>query len=878
MEAQYHPGSIEPRIQQEWTAQRAFSPPDHSPKPKYYCVSMLPYPSGKLHMGHVRNYTLNDALYHFKRMKGMNVLMPMGWDAFGLPAENAAMANKVAPGKWTRDNIAYMRKQCQAMGWAIDWSRELATCDPAYYRWNQWFFLRLWEKGLVYKKTGVVNWDPVDMTVLANEQVIDGRGWRTGAEVEKREIPMWYMRITDYADELVDSLDGLGWPEKVKQMQRNWIGRSRGVEFTLPYAQETARRMVEGRADRIKEPDNKKGLKVFTTRADTIMGVTFAAVAPEHPLAAEAAKGNARLAAFIEECRKGGVQEAELATMEKKGMPTGLYVVNPITEEPVEVWVANYVLWGYGEGALMGVPGHDERDFAFAKKYNLPIRQVIDIAGKPYSTDEHQPWYDEPGRNVNSGKYDGLEHQAAVDAVVGDLEAAGLGTKRIQYRLRDWGISRQRYWGTPIPIVICPKCGDVGVPDDQLPVILPEDLVPDGTGSPLAKMPSFYETKCPKCGGAAKRDTDTMDTFVDSSWYYLRYACPGAPAMVDSRADYWMPMDQYIGGIEHAILHLLYARFWVKAMRDMGLVKIDEPFSNLFTQGMVLNHIFSRRTGKGGIEYLAPEEVETVTDAEGHIVGAKAKADGNPVDYDGIGTMSKSKRNGVDPQEIIERYGADTARLYVMEANPPDMTMLWSDAAIEGVGRFLRRLWKLVHDHVGAGVVPAYGGGELTAELRALRLKLHRTIEKVGDDYGRRMQFNTAVAAVRELLNQLSELKDASPVARAVTQEVLEGTILMLSPLVPHIATALWVELRPGTRLLDQPWPQVDASALVQDCLELVVQVNGKLRGHIQVPVSASREQVEQAALADEAVRKHIGEAKPKKVIVVPGRLVNIVV
>ena len=758
-----------------------------------------------------------------------------------------------------------MRKQCKEMGWAIDWSRELATCDPAYYRWNQWFFLRMWERGIVYKKTGIVNWDPVDMTVLANEQVIDGRGWRTNAPVEKREIPMWYMRITQYADELLDSLDGLGWPEKVKQMQRNWIGRSHGVEFILPYAAETARRMNDG----------KKGLKVFTTRADTIVGVTFAAVAAEHPLATEAAKDNPRLAAFIEECKKGGVQEAELATMEKKGMPTGLYVVNPITDEPVEAWVANYVLMGYGEGAVMGVPGHDERDFAFAKKYDVAIRQVIDT-GVAYSTEEWKAEYEVPGRNVNSGKYDGLEQEAAIDAVAKDLDAMGLGTKRIQYRLRDWGISRQRYWGTPIPIVICPECGDVPVPDAELPVILPEDLVPDGSGSPLAKLPAFYETRCPMCGAAARRDTDTMDTFVDSSWYYLRYATPGAPTMVDSRADYWMPMDQYIGGIEHAILHLLYARFWVKAMRDMGLVKIDEPFTNLFTQGMVLNHIFSRRGEKGGIEYFAPEEVETVMDAEGHIKGAKAKADGKAVDYEGIGTMSKSKRNGVDPQEIIERYGADTARLYVMEANPPDMTMLWSDAAIEGVGRFLRRLWKMVHDHVTAGIVPTYSGGELTTELRALRLKLHRTIEKVGDDYGRRMQFNTAVAAVRELLNQLSDLKDASPVARAVTQEVLENTLLMLSPLVPHITTALWRELRPGTRLLDQPWPQVDASALVQDSIELVVQVNGKLRGHIHVPVAAIKDQVEKLAI--DAVQKFIGEAKPKKVIVVPGRLVNIVV
>ncbi|HUL96534.1 MAG TPA: leucine--tRNA ligase, partial [Usitatibacter sp.] len=708
----------------------------------------------------------------------------------------------------------------------------------------------------------------VDMTVLANEQVIDGRGWRTNAPVEKREIPMWYMRITQYADELLDSLDGLGWPEQVKQMQRNWIGRSHGVEFTLPYAADTAARMKDG----------KKGLRVFTTRADTIMGITFAAVAAEHPLATEAAKGNPKLAAFIEECKKGGVQEAELATMEKKGMATGLHVVNPINNEPVEVWVANYVLWGYGEGALMGVPGHDERDFAFAKKYGLPIRQVIDIAGKPYSTDAHQPWYDEHGRNINSGKYDGLGYEAAIDAVAKDLEAMGLGTKRIQYRLRDWGISRQRYWGTPIPIVICPKCGDVPVPDSELPVILPDDLVPDGSGSPLAKTPSFYETKCPKCGGAARRDTDTMDTFVDSSWYYMRYACPDAGTMVDERAQYWMPMDQYIGGIEHAILHLLYARFWTKAMRDLGLINIDEPFTNLLTQGMVLNHIFSRRGARGGIEYFAPDEVETVVDAEGRITGAKLKADGSPVDYEGIGTMSKSKRNGVDPQDMIERYGADTARFYVMQANPPTDTVLWSDESVEGSFKFLRRLWAMVHEHVSAGVVAPYSGGELTAQLKALRLKLHRTIEKVGDDYGRRMQFNTAIAAVRELLNLYTDGTDKSPVARAVAQEVLENAILLLTPIVPHIATVLWRELRPGTELIAQPWPQVDPDALVQDSIELVVQVNGKLRGHIQVPTSWSRAQIEEAAVAHEAVVKFSGGQKAKKIVVVPGKLVNVVV
>jgi leucyl-tRNA synthetase len=876
MESQYHPRELEPRVQREWAAKRAFVAPDHSPKPKYYCVSMLPYPSGKLHMGHVRNYTINDALYHFMRMKGFNAVMPMGWDAFGLPAENAAIANKVPPAKWTWDNIAYMKQQCQAMGWAIDWTREVATCSPAYYRWNQWFFLRLWEKGLVYKKSGVVNWDPVDMTVLANEQVIDGRGWRTGAVVEKREIPMWYMRITDYADELVDSLDGLGWPEQVKQMQRNWIGRSDGVEFTLPYDAETARRMQDGSTHL--DGAMKKGLKVFTTRADTIMGITFAAVAPEHPLATEAAKGNAELAKFIEECKKGGTQEADLATMEKKGQATGLYVRHPFSDEKIEVWVGNYVLMGYGEGAVMAVPGHDERDFAFAKKYGLAIKQVIDVEGKAYSLDAWEPWYEEPGRNVNSGPYDGLAQKAAIEAVAGALHKLGLGRKRVQYRLRDWGISRQRYWGTPIPIVQCPKCGDVGVPDAELPVVLPEDLVPDGSGSPLAKSRSFYETKCPKCGGAARRETDTMDTFVDSSWYYMRYTCPDAGAMVDARAQYWMPMDQYIGGIEHAILHLLYARFWTKAMRDLDLIRIDEPFTNLLTQGMVLNHIYSRRTPTGAVEYFAPDEVEVTMDAEGRITAAKSKSDGGSVDYEGIGTMSKSKRNGVDPQDMIERYGADTARFYVMQANPPTDTVLWSDESVEGSFKFLRRLWTMVHDHVAAGAVARHEGGELSGELSELRFKLHKTLGKVEDDYRRRMQFNTAIAAVRELLNLYTDLKDRSPMARAVAQEVLEYAVLMLAPIVPHIAVELWSGLRPGTDLLDQPWPMVDPGALEQDSVSLVVQVNGKLRGHIRVPTSATREQVEAMALKDETVQKFLNGQTPKKVVVVPGRLVNVVV
>jgi len=896
MDPQYQPKRLEPAVQKRWADTKAFVAPDASPKPKYYNVGMLPYPSGKLHMGHVRNYSINDALAHFMRMKGHNVLQPMGWDAFGLPAENAAMANGVPPAKWTWDNIAYMKKQLQSLGFAIDWTREVATCSPDYYRWSQWLFLRMREKGIAYRKTGLVNWDPVDQTVLANEQVIDGKGWRTGAPVEKREIPMWYLRITQYADELVDALDGLGWPEQVKQMQRNWIGRSFGVEFTLPYAEETAGRMADGGGPR---PDGvgPVGLKVYTTRADTIMGITFAAVAAEHPLATEAAKANPALAAFIEECKKGGVMEADLATMEKKGMPTGLFVLHPFTKEKVEVWVGNYVLMGYGEGAVMAVPGHDERDFAFAKKYGLAIRQVIDAGGQPYSTDAWQPWYEQAGACVNSGKYDGLAQQAAIDAVAADLGAMGLGEKRKQFRLRDWGFSRQRYWGTPIPMVLCPSCGDVPVPDDQLPVVLPEDLVPDGSGSPLAKSRAFYECKCPKCGIDARRDTDTMDTFVESSWYFFRYTCPDAKTMVDARADYWMPMDQYIGGIEHAILHLLYARFWTKVMRDMGLVKVDEPFRNLLTQGMVLNHIFSRRTDKGGIQYFAPEEIEVKADAEGKVTGAVLKSDGSAVEYGGIGTMSKSKRNGVDPQDLIDRFGADTARLYVMFASPPTDTVLWSDTSVEGSFRFLKRLWRLVHDHLAAGgPVAGRASGELAKPLKDLRFKLHRTIDKVGDDYGRRLQFNTAIAAVMELLNALSDRgieeraghvveeragpnkNTESPAARAVAQEVLEGAVLLLAPIVPHVCTALWAELRPGTALIDQPWPETDPSALVQDTVALVLQVNGKLRGHLSVSASASKEEIEKLALASEAAVKHMEGRPAKKVVVVPGRLVNLVV
>ena len=893
MDAQYQPKSLEPAVQKEWADTKAFVAPDASPRPKYYNVGMLPYPSGKLHMGHVRNYSINDALCHFQRMKGCNVLQPMGWDAFGLPAENAAMANGVPPAQWTWDNIAYMKKQLQSLGFAIDWTREVATCSPDYYRWNQWLFLRMREKGIAYRKTGTVNWDPADQTVLANEQVIDGKGWRTGATVEKREIPMWYLRISQYADELVDALDGLGWPEQVKQMQRNWIGRSYGVEFTLPYADETARRMNDGGGPHLDGAGGnggphldgagrrQPGLKVYTTRADTIMGITFAAVAAEHPLAAEAAKGKPALAAFIEECKKGGVMEADLATMEKKGMPTGLFVLHPFTRKPVEVWVGNYVLMGYGEGAVMAVPGHDERDFAFAKKYGLAIRQVIDVEGQAYSTDAWQEWYEAPGVCVNSGKYDGLAQAAAIDAVAADLGAMGLGEKRKQFRLRDWGISRQRYWGTPIPMVLCPACGDVPVPDDQLPVVLPEDLVPDGSGSPLARSPAFYQCKCPSCGADARRETDTMDTFVDSSWYFFRYTCPGATAMVDGRADYWMPMDQYIGGIEHAILHLLYARFWTKVMRDMGLLRFDEPFTRLLTQGMVLNHSWFVRNDRGGIDYHPPADVTPVVGDDGRIAGGKL-ADGTSVEYGGVSKMSKSERNGVDPEDLIERYGADTARHFVMFASPPEATLEWSDAGVEGSYRFLKRLWAYAQGKLvvvrGCERVPA--GTDAGEAAKAARREVHLALRQANYDY-ERVQYNTVVSAGYKMLNALDGLSVDAPGAEAVIREGLSILLRVLYPIVPHTAWALWRDLGYADEmgdLLDAPWPEVDERALAQDAIELVLQVNGKLRGRIVVPATADRAAIEAAARASDEVAKHAGGAPVKKVIVVPGRLVNVVV
>ena len=897
MQDKYNHTEVERAVQAAWTQADAYRVTEDASKKKFYACSMLPYPSGKLHMGHVRNYTINDMLTRHLRMKGFNVLMPMGWDAFGLPAENAALKNKVPPAQWTYDNIAYMKKQMQAMGLAIDWSREVATCDPTYYKWNQWLFLKMLEKGIAYRKTQVVNWDPVDQTVLANEQVIDGKGWRTGAPVEKREIPGYYLDITRYAQELLDHVQIgnekatlNGWPDKVRLMQENWIGKSEGVRFAFTHD-------IAG-ADGSLIGDGK--MYVFTTRADTIMGVTFCAVAAEHPLALHAAATNRALAAFLEACKSGGTTEAELATQEKKGMPTGLFVTHPLTGAKVEVWVGNYVLMSYGDGAVMGVPAHDERDFAFALKYDLPIRQVVapaDAASSAFDATAWQEWYaTKAGVCVNSGELDGLSQKAAVNQVAELLAAKGLGEKKTTWRLRDWGISRQRYWGTPIPIIHCDEHGAVPVPEKDLPVVLPQDCIPDGSGNPLHKHLGFHAgVTCPVCGKSARRETDTMDTFVDSSWYFMRYCDPtNTEAMVAEGAQYWAPMDQYIGGIEHAILHLLYARFWTKVMRDMGLVKVDEPFTKLLTQGMVLNHIYSRRTGKGGKDYFWPHDVEHVLDDAGKVVGAKLKnaADssdgklpvGTPIDYEGVGTMSKSKNNGVDPQDLIERYGADTARLYTMFTAPPEATLEWNDAAVEGSYRFLRRVWNFAHKH--EATLKAATAGNLRAaktrkEATDLRRDMHMVLKQVSYDY-ERMQYNTVVSGCMKLLNALEDFKaDGSDGDHAVLCEGMSVLLRMLYPACPHISANLWAELGYGKQsgdLLDTAWPEVDESALQRDELELMLQINGKLRGAVMVSATASKEQIEQAALSTEAFIKQANGAAPKKVIVVPGRLVNIVV
>jgi leucyl-tRNA synthetase len=894
MQEKYLPSDIERAAQARWTASQVYRAADDSDRPKYYCLSMFPYPSGKLHMGHVRNYTIGDVLARYHALRGFNVMQPMGWDAFGLPAENAAIANNVPPAAWTYANIDHMRMQLQALGFAIDWSRELATCKPDYYRWEQWLFTRLFEKGVIYKKMATVNWDPVDQTVLANEQVIEGRGWRSGALVEKRDIPMYFFRITQYADELLTGLDTLpGWPERVKTMQANWIGKSTGVRFAFPYT-------LDGRDEK---------LWVFTTRADTIMGVTFCAVAAEHPLAARAAQDNPALAAFIAECKQGSVAEADMATMEKKGMDTGLTVIHPLTGEAIPVWVGNYVLMSYGEGAVMAVPAHDERDFGFAQKYGLPIRQVNGEKGeggreKGFSTDAWEAWYaSKAGYCVNSGKYDGLGYEAAVDAIAADLAAKGLGEKKTQFRLRDWGISRQRYWGCPIPIIHCDACGDVPVPAAQLPVVLPEDVVPDGSGNPLNKRADFVNCSCPKCGAPARRETDTMDTFVESSWYYARYACPDFDGgMLDARANQWLPVDQYIGGIEHAILHLLYARFFHKLMRDEGLFgaeyvrsgsalsptlpqggrgqtlspnRFDEPFANLLTQGMVVADTYYRESGDGKKTWFNPADVELRDGA------AILKSDGQPVIVGGTEKMAKSKNNGVDPQALIDQYGADTARLFTMFAAPPEQSLEWSDAGVEGAHRFLKRLWKLAYEHVQGGPLPnplplaGEGANAMPKPIKDLRRQLHQTLQKVSDDIERRKQFNTAIAAVMELMNALAKLEGDDVVTRSIRQEVLEAAAVMLAPIVPHISEALYAELKPGAAMT---WPAVDEAALVQDEIELMLQVNGKLRGQIRVAATADKSAIEAAALASEAAQKYLEGQPPKKVVVVPGRLVNIVV
>ncbi|MDQ2701526.1 MAG: leucine--tRNA ligase [Pseudomonadota bacterium] len=898
----YDPAAVESAAQHYWERTRAFEVAENPAKPKFYCLSMLPYPSGALHVGHVRNYTIGDVISRYQRMCGRNVLQPMGWDAFGLPAENAAIKNNTAPAKWTYANIEHMRAQLKTMGYAIDWSREFATCRPDYYVHEQRMFVRLMKQGLAYRRNSVVNWDPVDQTVLANEQVVDGRGWRTGALVEKREIPQWFLKITDYAQELLDGLDTLdGWPDSVKTMQRNWIGRSEGLEIQFK---------VDG---------EEAPLSIYTTRPDTLMGVTFISIAGEHPLALKAARGNPELAAFLEDLKHGGVSEAELETQEKRGMATGLWAIHPLTGEDVPVYVANFVLMGYGTGAVMAVPAHDQRDWEFAKAYGLPVRPVImpdgvrdalreighDVAvdadpfqaaldgGKVDAFDtaaavsmvrdyldsiQQQGAFTGRGTLVNSGEYSGMDFNAAFDALAARFEADGNGARKVNFRLRDWGVSRQRYWGCPIPVIYCDKCGAVPVPEDQLPVVLPEDVAFSGVRSPIKADPEWRKTRCPQCGGAAERETDTFDTFMESSWYYARYTSPGADAQVDARADHWLPVDQYIGGIEHAILHLLYFRFYHRLLRDQGLVKSDEPATRLLTQGMVVADTYYRESGMGNREWFNPADVDVSRDDKGHVVGAVLKADGKPVVVGGIEKMSKSKNNGVDPQAMVDRYGADTVRLFSMFASPPEMSLEWHEAGVEGMARFLRRFWREVLEHVAQPDHPQVDPANLDAAQKTLRRQLHEAIQKVGDDYGRRHSFNTAIAALMELLNHVARFEDMSEQGRAVRHEALQAMVLLLNPVTPHVCHALWQALgHPESLLEDVPFPRVDPSALQRDSLTIAVQVNGKLRGTIQVAPDAPREAVEAAALAEPGVARFLEGQTVRKVIVVPGKIVNIV-
>lgn len=869
IDPEYQASAIEPQVQSDWETRKAFKVANTVEGPRRYILSMFPYPSGKLHMGHVRNYTIGDVISRFHRLKGETVLQPMGWDAFGLPAENAAIAHQVAPAKWTFENIDYMRNQLKKLGLSIDWDREFATCTPEYYRWEQWLFVQLYKKGLIYRKLSTVNWDPVDQTVLANEQVENGRGWRSGALVEKRDIPMYYFRITDYAQELLDDLDTLkdGWPQQVLTMQRNWIGRSQGMEITFPSA----------------NPDiYADGLTVFTTRADTLMGVTYVAVAAEHPMALKAAENNPELAAFIEECRMGSVAEADLATAEKKGMATGLSVKHPVTGEEVPVWIANYVLMSYGSGAVMAVPSHDERDFEFANKYGLTIKQVIDAKGADdaeFDATEWQEWYgSKEGKLVNSGEFDGLDFQGAFDAFLAKLEPQGLANVKVQFRLRDWGVSRQRYWGCPIPMINCDTCGQVPVPEDQLPVVLPTDVVPDGSGNPLNKMPEFYETKCPCCGGDARRETDTLDTFVESSWYYARYASPDfTDGMVKPEAGQtWLPVNQYIGGVEHAILHLLYARFFHKLMRDEGVVQGNEPFTNLLTQGMVLADTYYRESESGKKTWFNPADIELEKDEKGRITSAKYKGDGQDVIVGGQEKMSKSKNNGIDPQAIIDQYGADTARVFMMFAAPPDQSLEWSDAGVEGANRFLKRVWRLATGFLEQGNNASnIDKAALSTAAQDLRRKTHETIQKVGDDIERRHAFNTAIAAMMELLNANNkfEVKDDNDVA--VARESITTLLTLLAPFAPHLSQTLLAQF--GIELTSAQFPIVDESALTRNTQTIVVQVNGKLRGKLEVSVDASKDDILAQAKALPEVQQFL-TGPTKKEIVVPNKLVNLVV
>jgi len=869
MQNTFNPAEIEAEAQSYWEHHQSFKAIEDSEREKFYCLSMFPYPSGKLHMGHVRNYTIGDVISRYQRMQGKNVLQPMGWDAFGLPAEGAAIKNQMPPAKWTYSNIEYMKGQLQQLGFGYDWDRELATCQPQYYKWEQWLFTELYRKGLVYKKNSLVNWDPVDQTVLANEQVIDGRGWRSGALVERREIPQWFIKITDYADELLDEMDQMqGWPEKVRIMQRNWIGKSHGVRFAFPYE-------LDGKQEQ---------LWVYTTRVDTLMGVTFCAVSAEHPLAEYAAKTNPQLASFIEECNQGSVAEIDLATMEKKGMATGISVSHPVSGDPVPIWVGNYVLSGYGEGAVMAVPAHDERDFHFAQTYDLEIKQVIQVKGENFSTDTWQEWYadKQQGSCINSGKYDDLDYQAAVDAIAADLSAKGLGEKQVQYRLRDWGVSRQRYWGAPIPMVNCPKCGTVPVPKQDLPVVLPEDVAFDASGgSPIKKMPEWYQTTCPECGGDAERETDTFDTFMESSWYYARYTCPDAnDSMLDQRANYWLPVDHYIGGIEHAILHLLYARFYHKLMRDVGLISSNEPFERLLTQGMVIAETYCRTDEAGHKHWFNPADVDVVHDEKGRIAEARLQSDGESVEICGIEKMSKSKNNGVDPQQMVQRYGADTVRLYTMFTSPPDQSLEWSDEGVDGAYRFLKRLWALAKNMHEAGTEKLETDLDFTAGLNTTqqdaRREIHSSLKQASFDYSRQ-QFNTVVSACMKIVNTMYKLGGGDN-DQALLREGMGITLRLLGPVSPHTSHYLWKKLGYGDNILESNWPQAEESALKQDSIQYVVQVNGKVRAKIQVTADMDKEAVQEAALADDNVQKFIGENQVRKVIVVPNKLVNIVV